>query len=108
MTKQNKDYVVTYEWWQDDGWYGQTYRIVLSKTKGVGFTTKTEANKYKKLVRDYAKIRSNNIKVLRKNCDCDERHKYKTYIYCNLGPGYSCKNIDVDIESIKLLIERGY
>lgn len=108
MTTKKKDYVLTFNWWEDDGWYGNNYRILLSPSDGVGFVRKTDANKYRSALKKLIIERySNGIKgrkILAKDMDCVERDTLVTYQYCGAGPSYYCKQIELTIDDLKKYI----
>lgn len=104
MTTKHKDYVLAFEWWEDDGWYGDNFRILLSRHSNKGFKTKKEAKFFNRALKEYInKKYSKRIKrkVLVKDFDCDERDKFETYRYCGAGPSYHCNEINITISDIE-------
>jgi len=96
---ENKNFTLVYNWNKADGWYGQNYRVMLltDKVNKIGFTTKSEANKFKTSFKNYInkrfnfKIKNKNMSVL-EVCDCI------TYKYMGSGPSYACTNYAVGLD----------
>lgn len=100
--KVEKDLILVFEWYVDDGWYGKRYRYALSKEKGIGFSKQSEAKEYKKDFLNFLKYYYNNDmgKITASKFKIGERSSYETYRYCSFGPSYSCTQYDVTVQEL--------
>ena len=93
MNKAKKDIVLACHVYIDDGWYGDRRRVILSKEDGTGFTSKTEANKFKVRLRKHTTQMFNNQskvgEITNENVVANEREEFKTYTYVSAGPSLS-------------------
>lgn len=81
----------------DDGWYGENFRIILSKTDKACFTTKTEAKKYASALKKYVKVHHTTEKP---RMSCNELDSYVEYTYCANGPSLSYYHINVAVKDL--------
>lgn len=92
-----KDIVLVAQYYIDNGWYGDRYRVILSKEEGLGFTTKTEAKKYAAKL----KKRGLNVKGAKKPVIlCDERTQFEEYTYISCGPSLSYTHINITVNDL--------
>ena len=98
--------VLTYTWHVDNGWYGDNYRVVLLKEDSpMCFESAKEAKQYKsKLVRFIKAKHSSAKNVAGKKLVFGNYAEFATYIYCGMGPSYSCANYHVTVEELEAFI----
>jgi len=105
-TTQDKN-VLAIEWHVKDNWYGQNYRMVLSKSETEEFKNAKEAKPYRSLLAKFINDKYRQ-KVTAKYSTFGKLLSFKTYIYCGAGPSYSCHNYNItvaELEAWKLAIE---
>ena len=98
--------VLTYTWHVDNGWYGDNYRVVLLKEDSpMCFESAKEAKQHKsKLVRFIKAKHSSAKNVAGKKLVFGNYAEFATYIYCGMGPSYSCTNYHVTVEELEAFI----
>jgi hypothetical protein len=99
MENQMENLAIAIEWYVNDNWYGQNYRLIFTGYDGEGFITKAKAAKHTSMLKKYAKFKfkeSNKGKIV-----IDKVKNYVTYIYCSMGPSWSCNNMFVKVEDFK-------
>jgi len=105
-TTQDKN-VLAIEWHVKDNWYGQNYRMVLSKSETEEFKNAKEAKPYRSLLAKYINDKRR-LKLTAKRATFGKLLSFQTYIYCSMGPSYACTNLHItvaEIEQWKLAIE---
>jgi len=96
-----KDIVLTVSFYISDNWYGERYRVLLSKENGIGFLTKTEAKKFTSKLKKYTKTIYNYIPFTPVNVEVGERETFKSYTYCSNGPSLSYKHFNITIKDLE-------
>ena len=86
-------------WSEDDGWYGKNYRLILSASETDGFKNAKEAKKLKGEFARYATARSRQ-KIAAKQISFNKLSSYQTYIYCSMGPSYSCAHYHITVNEL--------
>jgi hypothetical protein len=98
-TTQDKN-VLVIEWHVKDNWYGQNYRMVLSKSETEEFKNAKEAKPYRSLLAKFINDKFK-LKVTAKRSNFGKLLSFKTYIYCGAGPSYSCNNIHITVAELE-------
>jgi len=101
----SKNLVLAFGWSVDDGWYGKNYRAILEVEPGKGFDKAEDIKPYKKaFVALITKNHGRNIKgkVTASRFEIKQKSSYPTYIYCSMGPSYSCSNLEYKISDLNL------
>ena len=96
-TNQDKN-VLTIEWHVKDNWYGQNYRMVLSKSETEEFKNAKEAKQYRSLLVKYIKDRRN-VKLPVSRAKFGKLSSFPTYIH-SIGPSYSCTNMNITVAEL--------
>jgi hypothetical protein len=108
MTNATQDKnVLAIEWHVKDNWYGQNYRMVLSKSETEEFKNAKEAKPYRSLLAKYINDK-HRLKLTAKRATFGKLLSFQTYIYCSMGPSYSCSNSYItvaELEAWKVSIE---
>ena len=97
--ENQENLTIAIEWYVNDDWYGKNYRLIFSGYDGEGFTTKPKAAKHTSMLKKYAKskFKESNKGII----VIDQVKNYVTYVYCSMGPSWSCANIFVNVEDFK-------
>ena len=98
-TTQDKN-VLAIEWHVKDNWYGQNYRMVLSKSENEEFKNAKEAKPYRSLLAKFVNAKRNQ-KLNAKRTTFGKLLSFKTYMYCGAGPSYSCTNSYVTVAELE-------
>jgi len=108
-TTQDKN-VLALEWHVKDNWYGQNYRMILSKSENEEFKNAKEVKPYRSLLAKYVNEKYKQ-KVTAKYSTFGKLLSFETYRYCGFGPSYSCHNYFItvaELEALKTQIESTY
>ncbi len=98
-TTQDKN-VLAIEWHVKDNWYGQNYRMILSKSENEEFKNAKEAKPYRSLLAKFVNDK-NKTKLNAKRTEFGKLLSFETYRYCGAGPSYSCRNSFITVSELE-------
>ena len=98
-TTQDKN-VLALEWHVKDNWYGQNYRMILSKPENEEFKNAKETKSYRSLLAKYVNEKYKQ-KVTAKHSTFGKLLSFETYRYCGAGPSYSCHNYFITVAELE-------
>ena len=99
-----KNLVLGVEFYVKNGWYGERYRFIFRGVDGEGFKNKREAGKYSSMLKKYCiailqkYCKARNPKYVNGKVDAKPYEDFPTYIYGDVGPSYSCDNIEINAD----------
>lgn len=99
---KNSDFVLAFEFYFENGWYGDRKRYILSFD--TPFKTKSDANKHASMLKKFLKKEKNiTVDPCKQIANIDD---LPTYNYMGAGPSYACTNIMVDTEKFLAFVEK--